>query len=81
MLEPKLDSKLFWNFKIYMGSKYCPHMDGKCSKPPNFLLAIMGYDTPLGLSSEMGVPIFCFEMECKFRVCFLTPIKKSGWEL
>lgn len=53
-------------------------MDGKCSKPPNFLLAIMGYDTPLGLSSEMGVPIFCFEMECKFRVCFLTPIKKSG---
>jgi hypothetical protein len=43
---------------------------------PNFLLAIMGYDTSLGLSSEMGVPIFCFEMECKFRVCFLTPIKK-----
>jgi hypothetical protein len=45
---------------------------------PNFLLAIMGYDTPLGLSSEMGVPIFNFETECKFRVCFLTPIKKSA---
>jgi hypothetical protein len=30
---------------------------------PNFLLAIMGYDTPLGLSSKMGVPIFSFETE------------------
>jgi hypothetical protein len=45
---------------------------------PNFLFAIMGYNTSLGLSNEMGVPIFSFEMECKFSVCFLTPIKKSA---
>jgi hypothetical protein len=45
---------------------------------PNFLLAIMGYDTPLGLSNEIRVPNFIFEMECKFRVCFSTPIKKSA---